>query len=227
MSNINGFQNLDFTSSNPCPVTTETIVVELTDSNLFDGYAKAFVNETYRVNPLKAEKVQLTEEELTRYVQYLVFQRIQCVKMDCPDYRKLKVLYIPVWIQYVISMIGQVNLRDKGLKLEPEYTKPDDLMKFDEALAVSDKIAAFESELQVVVDAMPRSIEGDADVMTTAMIDGYVRAMSKVGHVSATYVTAFMGMKLKEEAAFKVLYRVQYDDIAFITSVLTKQKGLY
>jgi hypothetical protein len=100
-------------------------------------------------------------------------------------------------------------------------------MTFEEALSVSEKVGMFLDDLQIVQDAMPRSEQGNVDVMSTAMIAGYVRAMKKVDHVSATYVTAFLGMKLKEEAAMQTLYRVQYDDIGFIASALTTQRGLY
>jgi hypothetical protein len=163
---------------------------------------------------------------MLQYMKYLLVKRIETVQMNCPEFRKLKVLYIPVWIQYNLSMIGEVNIREKGLKLVPTIADAETI-SYAEAVAISDKIGAFESDLQIVHDAMPRDITGDVDVMSTAMIDGYVRAIDKVDHVAATYVTAFMGMKLKEEAAFKVLYRVQYDDIDFIATALTAQKGLY
>lgn len=226
VKNIEAFHSLDITSAKPISVPTEIVEVEMSESNLFDGYAKAFVNEAYRVNPLRAEQVKLTVGEMLSYMKYLLVKRIETVQMNCPEFRKLKVLYIPVWIQYNLSMIGEVNIREKGLKLVPTIADAETI-SYAEAVAISDKIGAFESDLQIVHDAMPRDITGDVDVMSTAMIDGYVRAIDKVDHVAATYVTAFMGMKLKEEAAFKVLYRVQYDDIEFIATALTAQKGLY
>jgi hypothetical protein len=100
-------------------------------------------------------------------------------------------------------------------------------MSFEEALVISEKIGSFQDDLQIVKDAMPRSIEGDVDVMSTALIADYVRALKPVEHVASTYVTAFLGMRLKEEAAMGALYRVQYDDVAFIASALLTQKGLY
>jgi hypothetical protein len=63
--------------------------------------------------------------------------------------------------------------------------------------------------------------------MTSALIAGYVRSIEPVGHVISTYVAAFMGLKLREEMSFKVLYRVQYDDLQFIASTLATQKGLF
>lgn len=220
------FSKLDLGSSKPTSIPQEIIHVTISEENLFGDYAKAFVAEAWRVNPLRAEQVALTESEVSSYVRYLVTQRVLCTKGECKEFRRLKALYIPVWIQYNLSMIGTVTLRSQGLKLVPEIQEESELT-YNEALAISEKIGSFEDDLQIVQDAMPRSPEGDVDVMSTAMIADYVRALKPVEHVSATYVTAFMGMKLREEMGMKVLYRVQYDDVAFIQSALTTQKGLF
>lgn len=218
------FESLDLTGSKPTSVPMETIEVEISADNLLGNYAKAFVSEAHRVAPLRAEQVNLTENEVEQYCAYLLYQRILSVQDECKDFRKLKVMYIPVWIQYNLSMIGEVTIRDKGLRLTPVMNEPS--MTFEEALAVSEKIGSFERDLQIVQDAMPRSKSGDKDVMSTALIAGYVRSIEKVEHVASTYVTAFLGMKLREEAAMQVLYRVQYDDVAYIASVLTSEKRI-
>lgn len=223
-TNVSIFQTLDLTGSKPTSVATETIHVEISADNLLGQYARAFVNEAHRVAPLRAEQVGLTSEEVERYCEFLLYQRILSVKGQCDLFRKLKVLYIPIWIQYNLSMIGEVNIREKGLRLIPDMEAPE--MTYEEALKVSEKIGSFERDLQLVQDAMPRSQSGDRDVMSTALIAGYVRSLEKVEHVASTYVTAFLGMKLREEMAMSVLYRVQYDDVAYIASVLTTEKRI-
>lgn len=224
MTNVSAFNTLDLTGTKPISVPTETIHVEVTSDNLLGNYAKAFVSEAYRVAPLRAEQVKLTEEEVQKYCEFLLYQRVLCATNDCRDFRKLKILYIPVWIQYNLSMIGLVDIREKGLRLIPTMAKPE--MTLDEAYTVSEKIGSFERDLQIVQDAMPRDFHGDRDVMSTALIAGYVRAIEKVEHVASTYVTAFLGMKLREEAAMSVLYRVQYDDVSYIANVLMTDKRI-
>lgn len=226
MQNFDAYRSLDLGSTKPTSIPQETIHVVISSENLLGEFGRAFVQEGYRVNPLRAEQIGLTQSEMEAYCKFLLQRRVACVNNNCPDFRKLKVLYIPSWIQYNISMIGEVNLRDRGLRLIPEM-EDTDVITFEEALAISEKVGSFEHDLQIVRDAMPRSIEGDVDVMSTAMIAGYVRALNKVEHVSSTYVTRFLGMKLREEVAMKTLYRVQYDDAEFIASALTTQKGLY
>lgn len=219
------FTTLDLGSVKPTSVPTEIIEVKV-EGDLFGNYAKAFVKEAIRKNPLRAQQVNLTEDELERYSHYLLTKRIECVVGSCADFRKLKVLFMPAWIQYNLAMIGTVLIRDRGIKLVPIDPNPSE-MTFDEALAISEKIGAFEDDLQIVQDAMPRSEEGDVDVMSTALIAGYMRSLNPVKHVASTYAAAFMGLKLKEEMAFAVLYRVQYDDLQYIASALTSQRGIF
>lgn len=222
---VSTFANLDLTGSQPTSVPMETIQVEVSAQNLLGAYAHAFVQEAYRVAPLRAEQVKLTDEEMEKYCQFLLYQRVLCAQRKCELFRKLKVLYIPVWIQYNLSMIGEVIVREKGLRFEPVMDDPG--ITLEQAIEVSNKVGAFERDLQIVQDAMPRSEKGDLDVMSAACIAGYVRSLEKVQHISSTYVNAFLGMKLREEAAMKVLYRIQYDDVAYITSVLTSERRIF
>lgn len=220
------FKGLDIGSSKPTSIPNENVEVEIGSKTLFGSYAKAFVAEARRVNPLRMEQIGLTVKELEAYAQFLLERRISHVNDTCVDFRKLKALYIPSFIQYNLAMIGKVVLRDDGLTLIPKYDGPK-VMKLEEAYVISEKIGSLENDLQIVQDAMPRDVQGDVDVMSTALIAGYVRAIKPVEHVASTYVTAFLGMKLRQEAAFAVLYRVQYDDLNFIATALTTQKKLF
>lgn len=219
------FTSLDLGSAKPISVPMETIEVKV-EGDLFGNYAIAFVKEAYRKNPLRAEQVKLTAEEVDAYSRFLLTKRIESVNGTCADFRKLKALYIPAWIQYNLAMIGRVVIRDRGITLVP-VEESASKMTLEEAIKVSEKIGMFEDDLQIVQDAMPRTEDGDLDVMSTALIAGYMRSLNPVKHVASTYAAAFMGLKLKEEVAFAALYRVQYDDIAYIASALTTQRGLY
>lgn len=219
-------EDLDLSSnSKPTSVRTELIEVEVGTDSLVGDYAHAFVSEAFRVAPLSAEKIGLTEQEITDYCNFLLVKRIEQVNNNCPDWRKLKTLWIPVFIQYVLRMIGRVDIYERGLMMMP-VTEVKDVISLNEAFAISEKLGSLSRDLQMVQDAMPRSIYGDKDVMTSAMIAGYARSMQDVGHVSSTYVAAFLGAKLKNEVAFKVLYRVQYDDAEFIRTALIANKAL-
>lgn len=224
-SSIN-YQTMDLGSVNPTSVPMEVIEVQVSVNGLVGDYARAFVNEAYRVNPGKAKQVQLTEEEVLEYCNFLLTKRIEVIHNTCKDFRSLKSLYIPSFIQYVLSMIGKVINREYGLTIIPVAEDPSKA-KLADMYLISEKIGSFERDLQIVQDAMPRDVYGNEDVMSTALIAGYVRSMKKVGHPASTYVTAFLNMSLRKETAFQTLYRIQYDDLEFISMALTTQKSIY
>lgn len=224
--NYEQFQNIDLGSVKPTSIPMDRIEVSVGLSQMVTDYGKAFVKEARRKNPLRMDQINLTPEEVTDYCDYLFTKRIESIMDQCPDWRKLKNLYIPAYVQYAMAMIGIVTIRNRGIQLIPVDNHPSQ-MTFEQALEISEKIGMLQDDLQVVHDAMPRGEEGNIDVMSTALIAGYVRSLGEVGHVSATYVTAFMDMKLKQETAFQTLYRVQYDDVDYIQSALLTQRGLY
>lgn len=237
-SKSSDFSGFSLSDVKPTSVEMETIGVTITSDNLFGDFASAFVDEASRKNPLTADKVNLTAQEVKAYIDYLVLKRIECVAGVCKDFKNLKRLMIPSWIQYCLSMIGTVINREIGITIQPllqqlpptqdeEGNETSAYLTFEQAFAISNKISAFRDDLQMVEDAMPRSHYGDEDVMSTAMIAGYVRSMKNLSHVAQSYCSVFMGMKLREEQTFKVLYRKQYDDVSFIRTALTLDEGIY
>lgn len=224
-ANVNGFDTMDLGSAKPTSVPMEEVNVVIGVNDILKDFGKAFVAEAVRKNPLRAEQVGLTSDEVLKYVAFLLAERIKSVRGDCPEWRKLKALYVPAYVQYAMRMVGTLTIREYGLKIVPVFEG--DTISLEEAYVISNKIGMFEDDLQIVRDAFPREAEGNKDVMSTALVAGYVRALKPVEHVSATYVTAFLGMKLKQEVAFQALYRVQYDDVDFITMALTTQRDLY
>lgn len=219
------FQNIDLGGGKPTSVKTETLHVKVSTDNLFGQFAKAWLAEAYRVAPNRADQVGLTDEELTSYVKYLVKQRILMCHGERRQPGRLRTLYVPSFIAYSMRQVGIVNLREFGLRLDP--VMDDDVISDEQALKISEKIGSFENDLQVEQNVFPFDPSGDRDVMSLALIDGYVRGMRHVEHPVSTYLSAFLGMKLQEESAFAALYRVQYDDVAFIQSAFFNSKGLY
>lgn len=213
------FLSLDLGTGNPIPVPMETVDVTICVDDMVGDYVKGFINETERVAPRLAEREQLKVEELQAYVYYLFTKRLEIVGGECKDRAKLGNLYIPSFIQWALSLVGEVVVRDRGLTFRPVMATPSD-MTFTQAMEISSKIAAFEPYLVVVNKAMPLGVEGNKDVMTMALIAGYVRSVDKASHPVFSYMCAFLGMQIQKESAFQVLYRVQYDDYAFIRQAL-------
>lgn len=226
MASDNNFNLIDLGGGNPTSVPTDTLHVKVSTDNLFGQYAKAWLAEAYRVAPNRADQVQLTDDELHDYIVYLVKQRIDMIHGERRQPGRLRTLYVPAFISYVMRQIGIVNIREFGLRLDP-VMEEDVKFSDEDALRISEKVGSFEDDLQVEQNVFPFDPSGDKDVMSLALIDGYVRGFKHVEHPVSTYISAFLGMKLREESAFSALYRVQYDDVAFIQSAFFNSKGLY
>lgn len=212
--------NLDY-GTKPSYGTLTTINVIINDDVMLGDYGKAYAAELYRRNPLRAEQANLTADELTKYFTQILALRVQYIHDKCKLWRQIKQLNIPTWIQFVISQIGQVIDYDYGLQMIPEFDAEIDL---EFLLDVSLRLESFKSDgITMHKDAFPRKKEGDKDVMTMTMIDGFIYSMKVTSHPIDSYVSAFLGMKLMEEQAFKILYRVRYDDVNFIRQMLMSE----
>jgi len=211
------FQNLDLGTSKPTSLPMERILVQVSADNLLGDYAKAFVRECFNRHPLRAKSVGLTQDEMTKYCEFLLQRRVASIDGTVTDFRRLRVLAIPAFIQFCLENVGIVRKTDIGITLYPVYDA--EVISLEEAIVISDKISAFEQDMVVLFDAMPRSHEGNAEVMSTALIADYVRAMEKVTPVSS-YVSAFLGLKLVKENVYASLYRIVYDDVEFIRTAL-------
>lgn len=219
------FTNMDLTGVGPTSVPMETIKVNIDPAVMVDDYARAFVRELQRINPRRFEQCPITDDEMIKYCRYILTQRIACVSDNCKDWRAIKNLWIPVFIQYAISLVGIVEIYDRGLRLEPVIEEATE-MSLSEALELSNRIGLYSNDVQVRLDAMPREKRGDRDTMSCALIAGYVRTISPVEHPVATYIAAFMGFTIQKESVFSVLYRVQYDDLEFIRSAITNSRAV-
>lgn len=230
-------RNLDFGSNPPIAADIVNVEVEIDSQGMVKDYAEAWTREAERKNPALWRVVGLTKEEMVAYVWYLMVMRVKIVNNERVERRFLSQMYIPAYIQQVLALIGEVTIRDKGLVLKPVVDLTEDesannhrnpkLLTDAEALAISEKIGAFEDHMYMMKKAMPLDIEGDREVMTTALIAGYVRSMEKLSHPALAYISAFLNFKLREEGVLSILYRVRYDDIEYIRLAMMHQKGLY
>lgn len=198
----------------PIPVAVETLNIQIATGATLTDFAKAFVEEGYRKNPLLAERVALTEEELLEYIHYLISKRVEVVSSACKDWRKICRLSMPCFVELILTSIGKVQLRNQGIEIYPVVAEPS-TMSYEAAMKVSAKVEAFEDCLAVVIGAMPGNMDGDESIMTMAVINGYVRSMSVVDDPVAEYITYFLQLTL-EEQLFDNLYRMQYDDVKTI-----------
>lgn len=225
MINVDHFATLDF-GTKPISEKLETIEVSINTELILADFAKAYLAELYRRNPLRAESAKITEEELQAYFDGLIKIRVLSLGINgCKDWRAAKALFIPSWIEFSLSRIGEVIDNTRGLKFVPVL---DDLSyDFAKMLETSAKLQSFTADGVVLhKDAFPRGSEGDYETMSMAIIDGYVRSIDSKSHPVASYIAAFLGFTLKKETDFKLLYRIKYDDVDFIRTMLLAEESL-
>lgn len=216
------FSNLNF-GTKPGSVKFEEISVVIDPEFMFRDMAAKYVEETYFQQPLKAKEAQLTEEEMDQYLRGLLAIRVESIHGKCKVWREAKRLYIPTWIQFILSQLGTVVDYDYGLKMVPVYDGKYDI---NALIATSNKLGAFQDCLSMHKDAFPRGPEGDRNTMSMVVLDGFVQSRSKDAHPIHAYVTAFLGMKLEEDTAFRMLFRVRYDDAEFIKTMLLNERSI-
>jgi len=211
------------------PASAEVTLIEVTVglNSMIGDYANAFVHEAYVRTPLRAEQVGLTVEELNQYLDFLLFQRIECIHLRCTGFRKLKPLLIPAFFQYVLCQIGEVIDSQYGYHILPISADEADPITLARAFEISHKLEGLKDDMALVRDAMPRSTQGNPDVMITAVIADYVRSMKVLEHPISSYVSAFLNLKLQKEAALGVLYRVRYDDVGFIRASMMGREEIF
>lgn len=222
-------QNNTFTfdfGTKPNTLRLEKIEVKVNPQRMLKDFALAYERELYRRNPIRANEAKLDQEQLYKYFCGLLALRIQSIKGESKFWRQAKNLAIPAWVQFTLATVGQVFDYDRGLELIP--TMDDTSVDMSFMLSTSSTLLAFEGDgVHLLLDAMPRDTKGDAEVMSFALIDDYVMGMAKTAHPISSYVAAFLGFELQKGAAFNALYRVRYDDIEFIKSMLMSTKEVF
>lgn len=218
-------QKLDFGSGHPTSVETEVIDVKINPDTMIGNFCEQWVNQSDIREPLRSEKLGLEPEELKEYIHFVLYQRILMVQGKAKQVGRLKNLYMPEFIAYVLHQIGRVDLRQYGLQLMPQMDEPE--MTFEQAMEVSSKVEAAQSWMKVTHATYPYDRTGDPDLMSTALIGSYMRSIMPVEHPVSTYLGAFLGLQLQKETVMSTLYRVQYDDIQFIRSAFMSQDMIF
>lgn len=217
------FEGLDFGTT----ITTssyDTISVTLDPNVMIRDYGQAVAKDLQRRNPERYNAIssqlgdgQSVESLLADYMEGLVILRVQMIKDKCVVYRQAKRLAIPPYVQFAISQIGEARDIDHGRVIVPELSGDVDI---DKMLGTSKLLECFTADGVVLLfDAFPRTKEGDLETMTFALIDNYVKGIDRT-HPAKSYISVFLGMKLKEETTWKALYSVRYDNKDFVKSML-------
>lgn len=222
---MNTFNDIEY-GSRPHGISVEEINLTF-NLDMFSDYAKAYYGEIQRRNIRKLEATQLSIDELDEYFRGLFIIRIKSLHNGgFKDWRQAKLLFIPAWIQLIISKYGVLNKPEFGLRIVPTIEAE---ININNLLITSQKLSSFTDDgMFMVRDGFPRDNEGDIDVMMMAVFENQVRGIIRPDNPSplAQLVAAFTNQKIEQDTTFKALYRISYDEVDFIKSMLLNDRRL-
>lgn len=227
-----GFNGLDSKFSKPIPATHHQVVVELHMTDMANAYVQGILFEMARVMPNQWDMMPISSEEMHNYIIYIISERVKAIHGSCANWRADKELWIPSFIQYLISQMGEVFVADKGILVTCELADKVDY-SLEDALKVNQKLRLYAEEMKSFhQDAFPRGKEGSLDFMVTAVIEGVVRSLSVLSHPAVTLLTAFTDMRVVRvddqdaDSVFLERYDQRYDEVPYIKSVFSSQAGV-
>lgn len=212
------YQSLEWATQPGAPLPMEKVEVQVSVASLALGYVHAFVNNLDNKAPQLQDKIQLSEDELEEYLNYLLTCRCDQVAGTLTGFGKLKSLAIPDFMQYILSSIGEYRNRKYAIDVIPVPQKRS-TMTFEEAKIISNKLLEFEDVTYISVAAFPPSTVGSEEVMSSAIIASCIRSMKHDLSPLGEYAVAFANLSLSKETAFSALYRTQYDDLGTIQTM--------
>lgn len=223
------FLTLEVGSGGPSMGELTEIEVMVSVDGLFKTFAANLAEQAFQRAPNEAKEVALTKDEIIEYADYLLSRRIDQVVHGKGGTGKLQDLWYPSFLVHCLQMIGRVVIRNRALLLLPtkEVMIPDNADTFLMAKKISLKFETLNWALRTVKGGFPRSIEGNQDVMSVALVVDRVRTIQHVGHVAMTYIGAVMNFTLRKEIAVKLSHPIFYDDVKFLESALLYRSELY
>lgn len=205
------------------------IVKVVMGGSMISNFSIQYACAMQLANPIRYASLDKVPERLHRYLMFLLQTRLDYVNNRRVPWRELKALFVPWWMAYCLTRIGKYLNRNYGFEVVPDYEPDGADGKYDiqDAHLFSEVLASFKDDgFELVQNAFPSSYEGDPDVMSMVILSSYIHGMKDVTPSVAGYIAGFVDAHLVDETAFKALYRVRYDDLAFIGRMLTTDSKL-
>lgn len=173
-------------------------------------FSEALVNKVADSNHELSKNLKLLVEEVNQLMKYAIKTRVDYVHGRKVNKANNNELYVPVWVEMIISKIGIVELPEYGIKVIPVYE--DDVISYEEAVRISSRIKRAIRHIAIVNNWLDSDRKGDPDVMTLVLVDEVIKGW-KADSGAQAYISVFLGARLREESLFKSLFRVNYGSI--------------
>ena len=170
-------------------------------------FSSKLVDKLAYKNKYLSESLKLTEDEVVKLSLFAIKTRIDYCNGKKVSRAQMNQLFIPVWIEAVISKIGIIELQDYGLKLIPVCDV--DVISYEEAVKISSRLKQTRVDLAITDSWLDSSRLGDVEVMSMVIIDDLVKGMTPNSGKYA-FLTSFLHATIRNDSLLKTLFRVSY-----------------
>lgn len=185
-----------------------TIKMEIPVIPAVEGYATKLSEEIFSKDAQLAVALPLDVAEACDYFLFLIKSRVQIVNGTCKCKNELKLLYVPNFIELLLSLIGVARDPDSNIVYEPQLHEEWDAWDkknygIDEAKAFSQKLALYHNCLPMSQHGVKFEPEGNLEFMSSCIMnrmgDTRVCFVQKPSHPSLQYLAAFVGLQCDED----------------------------
>lgn len=180
-------------------------------------YVRELAANIDNVVAMRGGSIEITEEDLAKYVALLVKLRVDYVNGKRVPFRPTDMICVPSFVSLVLSSIGKVHHIELGLELHPVFIGDDE---YDEAFlkSMSSRIAALGSYGLEYAKGYDRSKEGSYEFMTMCVLEGVVKSHSKEKHPVFALLAAFVEVHGTESV---LTPRVTYGTVRHFQSLMS------
>jgi hypothetical protein len=179
------------------PCETTTVEVALSGrSRVLRAYVAELASNVETTVGIMGGSIELTEEDLSKYVAMLVKLRIDYVNNRKIPYglRPTDHICVPSFVSLVLQSIGVVHHLELGLELRPVYIDDEEIDP-DFIIMISRKIAALGSYGLEYAKGYERSKDGSFEFMTMCVIDDKVMSFTRDKHPVFALLSSFLDVR--------------------------------
>lgn len=190
------------------PAQINTVEVDF-GKGIVEGFPSNYVDAINGKLALRGSSMSFSADEMTKYLNLLLYLRIQQVRGNKVDFRVRNFL-VPALYALSLNQIGNVYDREQGIQLVPSIQDSAN-MTIEEASNFSNRLHLIQDLGFELVTGLPADRNGDINFMYFHYSDSLVLRHSNSAHPGYAVLAAFFRMQQLESL---LSYRVSYGLVA-------------
>lgn len=188
-------------SALPMSYDRHEVTVDL-GAKVLTAYKRELFTSWSMATQIRGVNMPFSEEELGLYIDYLVVLRVDYVNGKRVKFPPTSGIAVPSFLSCVLSNLGMVKNLDLGLELYPTI----DPASLERLTLSSEEYETFMFRLSGAIKALAnlgieyadgylRSRDGSYEFMSMALVDGFIRNVSKEPHPVFALLASTLGVR--------------------------------